>query len=1031
MKGAILFIAGSINLFFPFLVNAQSFFGSKPFIQNYNNKDFNTVENQVWSIVEADNGLMFFGHNNGILVFDASEWKTVTVPNKSYVRSLAKGKDERIYVGAVNEFGYVDLNDSLGYEFHSLTSLIEDTSIQWDDVWDVFALSDEVIFCTYSGLFIYKNEKIDIVKPNRKFSRAAIQDDQVILSQDNSGLYRLTDNHELEFLEGTELIKTNVRFIEKFDEETWMIGVDELGIVFYDLKRKKLFEKDEFQNITSLLKENKLYFGSRIGDQTYALGTFYSGILVIDEKGNIVNRYDTDSGLSDNMVFYIKKDEKGNLWAGLNHGISYVLRSAPFSILNEDLGLKGGATNSFVYHDKLIIGSMSGTYYKYKNSPLTILPKTIGPTGNFINIDDNIYFAHYNGLLKFTDNEVEIITPSITRSVIRLSKPPNHVIGATYDKGLVLYEISENTLKFKNAIEGFDDISQFMAQDKEGYIWVTDVIKGIYRLTLDSTLQKIVKTDLFTSANGLPANINNKIITLNTIESDPKIIAATEKGIYHFNSQTNQFEEYSLLKPWVDYQKKIEIISESDNGNIYIGYEDRIVILEKTSGKGYTIVEKPLYKIQNINTEGISSSDSCNVLISADDGLIIYNRCRSVQADHNFDVIVPQLSINERELFIEPSSEIEDLSLPYSKNNLKFYYTALFFEDHEKTSFSIKLEGFDKDWSDWNSSNVKEYTNLPPGNYVFRVKARNIYQIEESAKPISFAVLRPWYLTYFAILIYVAVVLLVIWVVVKMRTRRLEREKIALEQIIRERTKDISHQKDQIEAQSKELEDANQMKDKLFSIIAHDLRSPLNSLSCLLKLANNNLLTEEEFKKLIPQLTQNVTANNQLLNNLLNWSKSQLKTSTVEPERFQINCVIEANINLFEKQSSEKKIQITFKKDRDYTCFADKNMIDLVVRNVVANAIKFTPVGGSIQIWLSKEGNNLLVHIADNGQGISKENLQKIFGKEMFSTRGTQDEKGTGLGLKLCKEFVSKNRGEFFVESEEGKGSHFYFSVPV
>ncbi len=242
---------------------------------------------------------------------------------------------------------------------------------------------------------------------------------------------------------------------------------------------------------------------------------------------------------------------------------------------------------------------------------------------------------------------------------------------------------------------------------------------------------------------------------------------------------------------------------------------------------------------------------------------------------------------------------------------------------------------------------------------------------------------------------------------------------------------EISQQRDEIEHQAEELRDLNALKDKLFSIISHDLRSPLASLISMLNMTKEGHFSPEEEKYILLELSKNVEYNTELLENLLKWASSQMKGSAIKPITFDIHEIASSKVNLYEKAARQKGVDLINSTNINTEVFADKDMVELVLRNLITNAIKFSENGNSITI--SSIGNNgfITVCVADNGRGISKESVGKLFGKQVFSTRGTLDEKGTGLGLILCKDFIQINGGEIWVESQENVGSKFFFTLPM
>lgn len=236
-----------------------------------------------------------------------------------------------------------------------------------------------------------------------------------------------------------------------------------------------------------------------------------------------------------------------------------------------------------------------------------------------------------------------------------------------------------------------------------------------------------------------------------------------------------------------------------------------------------------------------------------------------------------------------------------------------------------------------------------------------------------------------------------------------------------------------VKAQNDELEDLNATKDKFFSIISHDLKGPLNSLTSFSGLLMNHTssLSTEEIQMLAKDLDKSLKNLFALLENLLQWSRSQTGNIEFTAEEFDLTEMLNENKKLLDKQAENKKIDIEVKNTKPIKVKAHLNSITTVIRNLLSNAIKFTDEGGQIKMGVVVESNQYVVKIADNGVGMPKDVASKIFRIDTkHSTQGTAKEKGTGLGLILCKEFVEKNGGKIWVKSEEGKGTIFSFSLP-
>lgn len=278
--------------------------------------------------------------------------------------------------------------------------------------------------------------------------------------------------------------------------------------------------------------------------------------------------------------------------------------------------------------------------------------------------------------------------------------------------------------------------------------------------------------------------------------------------------------------------------------------------------------------------------------------------------------------------------------------------------------------------------------------------------------------------------IYISVIVLILVFLVYVLYNYYQKRKA--NQLLQQKNEEILSQNREIQQQSQQLRELNHLKDKLFSIISHDLRSPLGSLVTLLNLTREGFFTEEGFREVVDELSKNVGYTSELLENLLNWAQAQMQGLKVFPTVFSIYDVAETKLGFYSEQAESKGITLRNLLETDIEVYADIAMIELVLRNLIANSIKFCEKGSTVSVSASQRGeNNIMISVADTGIGMKEEQVERLFGREIFSTRGTANEKGTGLGLVLCKDFVNLNHGEIWVKSIEGVGSEFFFTVPM
>lgn len=235
---------------------------------------------------------------------------------------------------------------------------------------------------------------------------------------------------------------------------------------------------------------------------------------------------------------------------------------------------------------------------------------------------------------------------------------------------------------------------------------------------------------------------------------------------------------------------------------------------------------------------------------------------------------------------------------------------------------------------------------------------------------------------------------------------------------------------EEMQKQAQALDQLNSLKNKLFTIISHDLKAPMYALRNLFDDMQKQDMPAEEIKELIPDIKNDLNYTVSLMDNLLQWAKSQMQAHTVSAKAINVKEMIDEVLQILYLQAEAKKINIENKAADGHSAWADRDMINLVLRNLISNAIKFSPSGGQISIGTFEKSLFTEVYVKDAGKGISKEEMKKIGGEEFYSSNGTAHEQGTGLGLLLCKEFLAKNNGQLRIESEPGKGSVFSFILP-
>ena len=369
----------------------------------------------------------------------------------------------------------------------------------------------------------------------------------------------------------------------------------------------------------------------------------------------------------------------------------------------------------------------------------------------------------------------------------------------------------------------------------------------------------------------------------------------------------------------------------------------------------------------------------------------------------------------------------EVVKLNYDQNYLNFKFSSSNFSQPDKNKFYYKLENYDKEWI-YSTKPSATYTGLKPGQYVFHLKSISpdgSISSEKASIPIQ--VTTRWWKTWWAGLLFGSVLLGLVSYSFRQRFKKNQAIKVFLEKEIERRTKELKESKE-------ELARLNKKKDFIFSILSHDLRSPLTTLKGFLGILVDHFdtLDEKDIKIHAVNIKNSVAKSLDLLDNTLFWSLSQMGDISFTPSKVDMGSLFEKLIGLYDLTAQKKKIKIKTEIEPGLSIYADENMTYITLRNLVSNALKFTPQGKCIYLRAYEKDAQVIIEVADEGKGIRPEDLSKLFDQNQnFMQKGTSNEKGTGLGLILCKKFTDMNNGSITVESTENFGSKFTLKLPL
>ncbi|HTJ52224.1 MAG TPA: ATP-binding protein [Cyclobacteriaceae bacterium] len=989
---------------------------------------------QNGDMAQDKQGTLYFANTNGVLIFDGIHWEVLELPGKAYVRSFGVDQNDKVYVGAEGEFGYLQRTAAGNFKYISLLSLQEESIRHTvNSIIDTEVLGKSVFFNDENHSYIYKNGKIDVLD-KESLSFLPLGDSIYAIKNKQSALYIYRNN---EFARTDLCLGPNdkIRNLTTYKGKSFLVLDDKNRIWLLD---PNAGPKDKVlilsENLNTSLRDLPIRRILPLHDGRLSILTD-DEIIIADVNGEILYKITRSmlggSNLQDQILY---EDAQHNLWFTTDEFIGLVITSSPLTYYDKTNGFNGIVMALGEQGGQRYVGTNSGLYCQKDNNQFQIIPGTTGMIWGIYNLDHHLYIAHDDGIYEVVQQKAtKLISHQFPMSLYALNKHRDCFIMGTYNSGIWLLK-KNNAEWTKHKIKGFEEETRFIQEDDKGNLWISHEGKGIGRLRLNEVMDSVIDIKFYSSRYHLPSNINNRIFKL----SDQKIIAATADGIYSYNESKNIFEPDHRFSKAL-HGIIIYSLAEAREGHIYFRGRDNVKEIAGVLTKGidgtYSALLTPFNKITWADSDAPLLATQGGAWFGNNGRVIAYNLNHKTYYHEPLQPIIKKVIAGDSITYTNGTTH-QTASIPYSWNSMLFDFDVMYYEDVEKNEFQYKLLGFDKEWSAWTSVREAHFTNLPEGDYTFLLRARNIYRNKSRVASIAFHINPPiyrtlWaYLTYF-ILITILFAILLYWLI-RLKTKRVNRQKEILEREVREKTKELLVMNEEVKHQAEVLKASNYTKDKLFSIISHDMRGPIHQVREIFNMIESGYISADEFRtQLMPDLKERVTYVATLTDNLLHWARGQMEGIQVKPSVFNVLDIINENINLLSSQALNKSINLVSESHESFYVHADKDMIKLVLRNLISNAIKFTPENGTIEVKTRIEDGHARVSVRDTGTGLSPEDVTKILDKEYFTKYGTAGEKGSGLGLMLCREFIEKNEGQLTIESKLNAGSIFTFSLII
>lgn len=729
-----------------FLCFISAFAQDLPPILKYSAGTYN-AGNQNWMISQDKDHYMYFANNAGLLEYNGSAWTLYPSVNETIIRSV-KVIENRIYTGCYMDFGYWQRIDNGTLEYHSLSAPVKNKILDDEQFWNIAQYDHWVIFQSLNQIFIYDTKKnsFNIIKPKTGVNKVFTVNNTILYQTFGTGLYEIENGKSKLVSNDEQLVKSKIINIYANNQgllmQTQFNGLLELkgGTV-----TKWNTEAD------TDLKSSSIYSSQMLSDGSLALGTVSNGIFILDAWGKIKYHLTQNKGLSNNTTLSLFEDADKNLWIGLDNGINCInLQSAVRSFV-DDTGFLGTVYTSILHKNLLYIGTNQGLFYKTYNSKedFKFIPGTKGQVWSLYDYAGTLFCGHDSGTYVITGNTAQqIFNGSGTWKFEKHPFNSNLLMQGNY-YGVSILERVNGVWKFRNKIKGFDYSSRFFAISGNNDIYISHEYKGVFRIETDDSYSIVKKFVAYKNP------IKGKNVSLAKFNGN--IYYASKDGFFRLNAKTKRFDKDAKLSAMLLKQEYMSgKLMPDPSGKLWFFTRNSIDYLSSsklsTDLKQNTIAIPSSLTNSMLGFENITQITPSIYLVGTTDGYYTINI-----SDLNFksnNITITNISankLNRKPKFINISGSGE---LKYAENNLTFSFTIPEYNKYANVEYQYVLEGMQDEWSEWSTKPVINFKNLPAGDYVFKVRARTGSSPSLNTAEYFFTILKPWYATNMAIIIY-------------------------------------------------------------------------------------------------------------------------------------------------------------------------------------------------------------------------------------------------------------------------------------
>ncbi len=777
-----------ISLLSIITVNVHYAIEGIPSIKNFTHNEYR-AGNQNWAIAQDEFNVMYFGNNNGILIFNGTDWHLTPVPNLSIVRSLKAGPPGKILAGAFDELGIV-IRDSLGsYRYLSWKYKVPSEEGQFGDIWRIHIIEKYICFQSRTHLLVFNTEGdyITTLHPDNEFIFSFMVNGQLIVQDKDAGLKKLESMQLISMPGGDQINHLEIWDIQTLPDNKLLLFSQQNGVYIWDSVSLKEWNR----KISEFLRENSFYCMTLDNSGNLYIGTIQQGILIIKPSGQIDQTINKVNGLQNNTILSMAFDSEENLWLGLDNGIDYVETHSNVSYLRQPGGFGSGYC-SIMLNNNLYLGTNQGVfiYPTQQAGIIEPLARLNGQTWSFFANDNKLLCAHHSGAYILTDKEVRKID-DIQGIWMFLSVPwdSDKLLIGTYG-GIGLLQKSGTQYVFRGMLNGFNESSRVMFFDTSDNLWISHGYNGIYRLRINQNNYTIEEVKLYGPEQGLPSKLNNELFGIRG-----ELIAGTRNGIYEYEELRDTFYSSLRWNRFLGSHDPVAKMIESQEHTVWVFQNGVLGKLDILSDSLYQY-NRQLAPSLNDNFltafESITFLSDEQILIGIEDGFSIVD----LETGPYLSTSVPfqftrfeifnthKFQTQYNAIMFDPMATHITLSdkIPYKLNNLRIKYALPVYCSSYQISIQYSLN--ETSWEGTPGEPEIILSNLKEGKYKLTIIIENPFTNSREYRNVHFTVDAPWFRRWYTYagfsLIFISVILITFRIISKSIQR--QKRKALLEQ---------------------------------------------------------------------------------------------------------------------------------------------------------------------------------------------------------------------------------------------------------